>query len=97
MIAFKFLLFTLPIISWGLFFKGTFGEAELAAYGILFQWSAFVFMVSLCIFIPASHSDNLTHPFHRGWIRLFELIKNAKNFEHFGVNMAYWLIQNNNY
>jgi len=37
----------------GAFLTGTFGEAELAAYGILFQWSAFVFMIPLGLSVAA--------------------------------------------
>ncbi|XP_068721151.1 multidrug and toxin extrusion protein 2-like isoform X1 [Montipora capricornis] len=37
----------------GAFITGTFGEVELAAYGILFQWAAFVYMIPLGISVAA--------------------------------------------
>ena len=33
------------VINLCLFLLGTFGEVELASFGILFQWASFVFMV----------------------------------------------------
>lgn len=37
----------------GAFVTGTFGEVELASFGILFQWASFVFMIPLGISIAA--------------------------------------------
>ena len=34
-----------------LFLKGTFGEVQLATYGIIFQWTALVYMVRIKLFL----------------------------------------------
>ena len=44
-ITFDSHLKTALVINLCLFLLGTFGEVELASFGILFQWASFVFMV----------------------------------------------------
>ena len=39
------------ILSMMCFLKGTFGEVQLATYGIIFQWAAVVYMVRLKLFL----------------------------------------------
>jgi len=34
-----------------LFLKGTFGEVQLATYGIIFQWTALAYMVRIKLFL----------------------------------------------
>jgi len=39
------------ILSMMCFLKGTFGEVQLATYGIIFQWTAVVYMVRIKLFL----------------------------------------------
>jgi len=41
----------LMILSMMCFLKGTFGEVQLATYGIIFQWAAVVYMVRIKLFL----------------------------------------------
>ena len=47
-----------------LFLLGTFGEVELASFGILFQWASFVFMVRSFFFLFFQIHEHTLQSFH---------------------------------